>query len=71
MSQALRVVFERGASVSLTLPRIFLGHEFLVELEFRSYVCDKIFGGPNQRKPLFAFLGFDGAPALFTLSEGF
>lgn len=63
--------------VSLTLLRIFLGHGFLVELEFRSYICDKIFGGPSQRKPLFAFLRFDGAgepPALFIqgfpLSDG-
>lgn len=77
MSQALRAVFEGGALVSLTLLRIFLGHGFLVELEFRSYICDKIFGGPSQRKPFFAFLRFDGAgesPALFihgfTLSEG-
>lgn len=63
--------------VSLTLLRILLGHGFLVELEFRSYICDKIFGGPSQRKPLFAFLRFDGAgepPALFIqgfpLSDG-
>lgn len=77
MSQAVRAVFEGGALVSLTLLRIFLGHGFLVDLEFRSYICDKIFGGPSQRKPLFAFLRFDGAgesPALFIqgfpLSEG-